>query len=384
MTIDNVVNDLQIALSDAREVNAVTTITNVINDLEIALADAQSLVSALPVWRQGRAIGVWATIPGSSMKNMVPQPPGATIDAWNGLAAVSDATRAMWVSAANGGHTDSSDNGVYAIDFLQGSPKWTTLHAPTPLAQRPTQSQAGAGMPAVPYDSDGTPNSCHSYFGLQFCPQRNLVIRPFGSALWYAAQSSPKMDGFNLATSEWEPAGTFQDSIYFGGVFSVCTDQRTGDIYVGTVNYQIAKWTQTTGSWGTVPLASSFGVPGYHGTIIDGKRNRLVRSYYGGSLASLPCLDLTTFSVTLGHTGITDTPVGEGRIIHDTDADLYYVTDSVGVWSIDPVTFTATTVAPLPVKAVNGVQSRFSYFPLLKGIVYYPNFTSDIYFYPTR
>lgn len=392
MTIASVITDLQIAFSNAQAVNSMTTITDVVNAIRQALTDAQSMQSSDPAWRVGLTVGVWAPIVGSSMKNMVPESPGATIDTWNGLAAVSDATRAMWVSAANGGHTDSSDNGVYGIDFLQAAPKWATLHAPTPAAERPTSAQSGAGMPAVPYDSDGQPNSCHSYFSLQFCPQRNRIIRPFSSALWYAAQSSECMDGFDLAGAKWDAAGTFPNCLTTAYAQSVTTDPNTGDIYVGalstftSINAYWAKWTQAANTWAAWITTGPFGIPGYHGIAIDAKRNRLVRSgetLNGDTLANIPWIDLATSVCTLSPTGITTAPRGERTITHDSDADVYYMTDSVSVWSINPTTFAATLVAPLPVKAVNGVQSRFAYFPLLKGIVYYPNFTSDLYFYPT-
>lgn len=349
--------------------------------------------TSAPAWRQGLTVGQWHDIPGTSMNAMVTGKPSRfTIDAWCGLANVSDANRALWVAAANGGHSDSSDNGVYGIDFLQDAPAWTVLCAATPLASRPTASQADAAL--IPYYSDGKPTSRHSYYTPQFCAPRNRVILPLAAAIWHAAQNSKQMDGFDLAANTWDPAGTFPDAAAAGTQYLVATHPVTGDIYVaGLASTSWWKWTQATNSWALIAPSPYF-LGGYHGGMVDGVRNRLVRSGSVDVVTSLAVMNLSTLASSIVSTG--SAMAGEAKLTncsstieHDTHNDKYYIGVSDGRhYLIDPATFVGTRLADLPAlpgsNAGNAFYNRFAYFPKLGGIAYYPNFASDIYFYPTE
>jgi hypothetical protein len=151
------------------------------------------------------------------------------------------------------------------------------------------------------------------------------------------------------------------------------------------------RWQQGAGPFGAwttpVPGGYGFGNSGYHGAIIDAKRNRLVRAGLtsnGEFLSKLPNFTLPNFkSPSQGLTGITDSPVGSRTITHDTRNDQYYLCDAVNVYRIDAATFAGSKVGPLPVAPINGALGRFAYFEKLGGVAYYPRFSANVWFYPT-
>lgn len=344
--------------------------------------------STIPAWRQGLPVGKWVEVAGTSLSTL--PVPAANIDAWCGLAALDDAASglALWVSAAGGGHSDSNDNGVYGIDWKDDAPAWYVMCPPSGPADRVSAASSGVGSPAVPYAHDGKPNSCHTYWSLVWCPQRGRIFRPFSSALWFAAQGARHMDGFDPLEGNWDAAGTWPDCVLSETQALVTCDPATGDIYYGSTGTgDLYKWTQATNEWGRVHVKGNFGYAGYHGGTIDATRNRLVRAGLtldGESLSRIPVLDLATGAAALVPTGIGDPPLGARSIVHDTRNDLYYLTDSVNVYSVDPDTFQGTRMGPLPLPAVNGAYSRFAYFAALGGIFYYPSFAQNVWFMATE
>jgi hypothetical protein len=334
-------------------------------------------------WRKGLPIGHWVEIPGTSLSKL--GVPSGNIDAWCGLAAIDEAS--LWVSAAGGGHSDSNDNGVYGINWMSDAPKWYTMCLPSSTADRVQAKQSGAGMPGVPYAADGKPNSCHTYWSLVWCAQQRRVIRPFSAALWYAAQSAPNMDGFDPIENDWDSPGTFPNSPIGGTQALVATDPSTGDIYVSDVANSWARWTQATNNWERFTLSGRFGYGGYHGAVVDAKRNRLVRAgttSNGDHLSQIPFFDLSTRVAQMVPSGIADPPLGARTIVHDTRNDAYYLTDSVNVYKIDPDTLAGAFLGPLPLPARNGAYSRFAYFASLGGIAYYPSFADNVWFMATE
>jgi hypothetical protein len=342
----------------------------------------------VPRWRSGLGVGRWIELPETSLKSL-PVPPG-NIDAWCGLAAVDrDSTPvALWVSAAGGGHSDSNDNGVYGIDLLNDAPQWYVMCPPSDKANRVSAAESGAGKAAFPYAHDGKPNSCHTYWSLVWVRQRGRVFRPFSSALWYGAQGAHCMDGFDAVAERWDPAGTWPDCPGAATQALVACDPNTGDIYYGSPNGGISKWTQAANAWAPFKVSgSAFGSPGYHGGVVDAKRNRLVRAGLtsnGDRISEIPFIDLATGKSALASTGISASPIAQRTIVHDSRNDDYYLTDSVNVYKVDPETFAGTSIAPLPVRATNGAHSRFAYFPALGGIAYYPSFANNIWFMATE
>ena len=89
---------------------------------------------------------------------------------------------------------------------------------------------------------------------------------------------------------------------------------------------------------------------------------------------------LTTLpSITGPLTGLSD----YAAVVHDLDNDRYLAVQGPGLYAIDPVTSVSTLVATVPA-AFNGVNNRLAYFQTLGGVAYLPQFSSNIFFLPTR
>lgn len=379
-----------------------TAITDVITSLTQAgtsdanaLAVAQAYVppSPYPKWRQGLPIGQWAEIAGTSLSKVTPPVPSGNINAWCGLASIDDPSiGTMFVSAAGGGHSDSNDNGVYAIDFSKDAPAWFVMCPPSALADRVTAAESGTGMPAVPYAHDGKPNSCHLYWAIGWHPLARRVIRPWASSLWYGSQGSPTMDGFDPVAGKWDPAGTWSTGLYDSYQAGFALDPTTGDIFYGaTATSAIYRLTWATKTWAQIHPTGSFGWLGFHGSCVDVKRNRIVSSGTIGvgsptnNMAQIPTLDLATLVGTVHATPwIPNPPLHQLHIVHDTGLDKYVLTDSVTVYQIDPVTWLGQALPPIPVTPVNGLHNRFAYFQSLKGIVCYPAYATNCWFMATE
>jgi len=338
--------------------------------------------TSTPAWRSGLPVGKFVSIPGTSLSALAGYSGGAANpNAWCGFVA----TPNEWYSALNGGHTDSSDNGVYAIDFTAEAPAWRVVRDPSALAER------GAAGTSLPYNADGVPNSRHTYQVLAYCAQRNRLLIPGGYALWQTSGGTKHMDGFDLERGEWDPAGTYPDNPVIMGVPpcpSVATDPRTGDIYVGEWNADTwLKWNCATNTWSEVNTSCT---KGYWGACIDVKRNRLVMgadTAHSASIAKLPYFDLTTLIAGTLDTGLTG-QVARGSscaITYDPDNDLYYWFDSsMAMYIVDPDTGVATPIAPDVPEAINGVWNRFVYFGApIYGIAYYPHFYENVWFMAT-
>jgi len=328
-------------------------------------------------WRRNwtAPIGTFAEMAGSGI-NLMPsseRPPAGTIDAWCGLAT----TATQWWSVANGGHNDSSDNGVYAIDFGADSPAWRVVRSPSALPDR-TRSKA--------YYADGLPASRHTYLTPCHCVPRNRILLPMGYALWGTAGSS-KMDGFDLDKLAYDPAGSFPDCPAWGAYppcASIATHPVTGDIYVGEYNKDAwYRWSSASNTWDRIGTTCQ---RGYWGACIDVKRNRLIlAAHVNADASTLPYFDLATGAVGALATGIAEKAHGSCVIVHDSDGDMYYwLNSTTTMFRIDPDTGASAHVPTKVPGPVNGVWTRFAYFgaPLF-GLMYYPRFSGNIWFMAT-
>lgn len=331
--------------------------------------------SALPSWRRNMVAGQVASIPGSSLAKLGSRNANA-IDAWTGLAAGAG----IWYSAANGGHTDSSDNGVYCVDLTNDAPSWKVLHPATGAPSIPSAAQAAAGR--LEYYLDGRPAARHSYYSPQVIAARNRIMLFYCAAAWGDGNASdPLVDGFRLDINEWDPQGAWSRGLVRNTLAQcVAKHPQTEDVYCA-MNGEFAKWTQMTGEWSA--LAPTPGVQlQFCGSLIDARRNRWVFS----SGKSLSLIDLSTLAYTkVALSGMTNEPGFDdyNNVVHDTGNDAYIVCCSDGrVYRIDPDSGVAAKLSQVPA-ARNGVQNRFAYFEALAGAAYYPEYGSDILFLAT-
>ena len=331
--------------------------------------------TAWPSWRRNMTAGQVMAIPGTSLATLGPRNANA-INAWTGLAAGAG----TWYSAANGGHTDSSDNGVYCVDLTTDAPSWKVLHEASQAPSIPSAAQASAGR--LEYYLDGRPAARHSYYSSQVIAARNRIMLFYCAAAWGDGNASdPIVDGFRLDVNEWDAQGAWNRGLVRNTLAQcVAKHPQTEDVYCA-MNGAFAKWTQMTGGWS--PLAPKPGVQlQFCGSLIDAVRNRWVFS----SGKSLSFIDLSTLAYTkLALSGMTNEPAFDdyNNVVHDSGSDAYMVCCSDGrVYRIDPDSGLAAKVLQLPA-ARNGVQNRFAYFATLGGAAYYPEYGSDILFLAT-
>ena len=347
-----------------------------------------------PAWRRNKPVGTFFQISGTA--NLAPlAPPGPwqppysrydsrnIIDAWNGLIRVGK----KWYSTKSGGHGD-----------WQITTTVTDLGLDAPQSAMVAQGSVfAAATMTSPYYSDGRPVSIHSYNSQVAVGDRLMTFGDFaayGTSVGYGA--GPYINGFNLATNDYDPAGTwasipagFTD---FTRAVPVCVHPTTQVVWL-SAGYNFAKWDH--GTWTTIqPNVGSIKYLYFNGypVCIDSKRNRWVglhdgEPYYNPGVVRFQTIDLTTYVLTetilAGTTLPTDPLAFNSAMTYDADGDRYLVQQGTSVFAVDPTTGATTVIATVPA-ALNGPQNRFEYFPDLGGVAYLPQYASNIYFMPTR
>jgi hypothetical protein len=337
--------------------------------------------------------------------------PKAAIDAWGCLVLI-DGTAAL-VSAANGGHHDSSDNGVYSIDLSKDAPAWETKLPSSTVVQEDAA-----------YYADGKPTSRHGYQHCHYISQRGRIML-FGARGNFGMGGSPENSptyGLDVSAGvdgvwAWDPAGTWAD---LGGQFAsrgfgIARDPNTGNV-ISSGNWL---WTQATNTW-SQPPGVDIGVR--VNSQFDTKRQRFFGFQigdgqgYGGTTITAGIVDRTTgartaiswaadaettasFAELQAKTpGIGNTPAYE-TMAYDAANDVFwlYYGDAVNVgeaqkfyritpqdaangWAMSRATFAGVQ---LPVTAFAGINGRVRYIPELHGFAIMPSATAGIFFVRT-
>ena len=141
------------------------------------------------------APGQWYQVPNSRLDAVLPDPlpdvaaggPEAIMDAWSG--GVYDTRRDQLV-VTGGGHATYGGNEVYAFELA--TLRWRRLTDPSPHISRNT-------VEAFP---DGTPASRHTFDGMEYLPDRDVLWR-YGGVLWTDGRSTSATWEFALATGQW-------------------------------------------------------------------------------------------------------------------------------------------------------------------------------------
>lgn len=227
-----------------------------------------------PTWLQGLAVGQYTricTLPGT-LREIVNAYSGA---AWNPTA------KTFYIHG--GGHNNSSDNSVWAVDISQNAPAVSVIGQPTDGTGAAVGSFAGdrfdlraveasyasTGAPVISglsptafftangqyYKSGGDwaaanrkPVSTHTYQHLVYVPETNKMMR-MGCVNGFGGNPGPRtgqMDGFNVATGQWDAPLSYLHSTYnahFGAneYSPVARDPSTGRVY----------WMSSTTYYGT-------------------------------------------------------------------------------------------------------------------------------------
>lgn len=333
----------------------------------------------MPAWRQGQAVGEWRQIAGTAMAGAPASVktfpglgntgPSAKVVAWTSFAL--DTRDSSLYSAANGGHMDYAGNEVNRISLIANSPAWTESLPSTAVAQV-TASSA--------YYADGRPASRHSYYGQVVNEVRNRVMTLGGSRFGDGGVLST-VDGFNLATNGWDGAGAFPSNSDLSSVAgpAIVDNKATGDIFLFS-NRNVWKWTNATNAWSK--LLSNATVYGqYSASAFDSRRNRIL--VLGGNGNDRGLYDLATNTVTTVPAVLNG---DANALAYDSAADVFLLRSGSVTYRINAGTFAVDqmpTSGTAPAVAPNGPWRRFLYVPALKGVVYVPTYTDEIFFLRT-
>ena len=352
-----------------------------------------------PAWLVGHPVNEWFQIPGTSSAG------GTAVFAFSGMA-LKPSTSEIIVALA-GGHGDSADNRVSSIQLDQDQPSWTVRMQPSAQVE-----------PNVAYYPDGKPSARHTYYTTHYVEQVDRLMIIGAQFVYGSAWTFPTVDGFDLTTNTWDPAGTWPD-LAVGGGYGKALDAATGDVWTAS-GYSISKWSAATHQQTVLKSFDSTFMAMQNAW--DPVRNQLVTLGFGdgwgyGNFPTLNAytIDATgmtatplTFNPSPGLTQfLTDTPVS-ASFEYDPDHDRFLYFDArhdgdhgaaddggrifvitpnaTSTWDVDILPLGPGTQNP-PRSSDVGINSRFRYVPALKGFVYLQaatwNDAPDLYFIRT-
>jgi hypothetical protein len=352
----------------------------------------------VPLWRQGMAVGEVKAIPGSAFA--IPGVDLDVIDAWGCLALI-DGTGTL-VSAANGGHGDTYDNGVYSISLLADTTAWVTRIA--------SSSFASVVLDAS-YYTDGKPGSRHGYGYAHYIPQRGKVVL-FGQRGTYSnGLDNYTVDAVDVNTWTWDgvvanspgTSGSGYPNIT-AGHWGIARDSVTGNVYT----QGNTRWNQASNTVETVSGYSTSTV--YFPAAYDSTRQQFfcmglgdgqgfgetfyARKWTASASASTTVTNITINSSSAYTQFLADSPEyagmdydpANGRFLFydgrgSAAGRIYVITPNSGsAWDMSILTTAGDT---LPATVSAGINGRFKYVPALGGFFVMPSATAGIYFLRT-
>jgi hypothetical protein len=195
---------------------------------------------AAPAWMTNAVIGQYTLMPNSIGSA------GAAANIYSSFV-IDDGLR-LWIAAA-GGHHDSDDNRVVKYDASVDNPTGWVVANPASVTKQED----------VAYYSDGKPTSRHLYDYMVYSPELRRVLLIGAQGAWGLPLGFNTIDGFNVDTNQWDPAGTYPYTYGTalassgGGAWGTIRDPNTGAIYFANQSV-VKKWTPgqaTVGNVGT-------------------------------------------------------------------------------------------------------------------------------------
>jgi len=313
----------------------------------------------------------WLSVPNTPMRSVAPVNgqfagtwgvggPGMVIAAWGGGALDTKRGRLiLW----GGGHADYYGNELYAFDIA--SLGWTRLTDPT---VNPVMDQE--------VNSDGTPNSRHTYGGLAYVAHADRFFGQAGSLAGVGFAKCDKTWTFDFDAKKWTDRNPPTTS---GGGFGVnCSyDPATKKVWWGrtglwSYDYDANTWTKHNND--------DFY---YFTSTVDTKRGQMIVVGNG-----------EVFSYDLKNANYTKQPwttTGGASFIAKGNVGLDYdpATDKIVGWRggsayiLDPVTqaWTVGTATGAPSEGQNGIYGRWRYVPSVNAFVVVTGLDTNVHFY---
>lgn len=339
-----------------------------------------------PAWATKDA-NEWIEISGTSGTD------GQPMNAWGDFSINQDTGEILF--GLLGGHNDGYQTRMSSLPLLSDAPAYVRLKESIPIEL----ALYSNGVNIYPYCLDGTtPSSRHPRYSTHYCPQNNRLMY-IGSPSLYGSggESSPVSNGFNLATNEWDPPGTYA-STPFDYVYGTAIDDL-GNIWCRYYKYNRAANTYTA-------LPSSYA----NTSAFDTSRRKLFALVKGngqgydthlGLIAKTFNEDcsayqtitfnasaaLTEFSsFDLDYSGMTYDPVRDRFLYYWGKAGaqgvIYIITpNGTNVWDVSKLVQGPNSVLPsLPPTSGAGINNRFKYLAALDGVVLITRESANVYF----
>ena len=289
-----------------------------------------------------------------------------------------DERSATLYQVAGGGHTDYSGNEVERLQLAVDAPAWSAVRTPTA-----TVSQGSF------YYADGRPCARHHYYGLQMNESDNRIMLIGGASWGTAPQVIDRLDAFDLSTGDYVLNGvSTRPSAVHEEAPAICRDPRNDDIYVvGKLN--VAKWTRSTGVWST-PISNRTAPSLYKcPSAFDSTRNLICSfpgPYQGNSYTYNPSTNSFAARTITG--AAISSSEGGAVYVRALDAFLIRASGAAGgtIYKVDAATnvasvFATTEGGSIPAILESGtVYNKFLYVPALRGCVYVPSYTGNVWF----
>jgi hypothetical protein len=339
-----------------------------------------------PAWAANAPLNAWMEIPGTGGAG------GTHADAYSGWAKLPNGKIAITLA---GGHGDGTRNSTVIIDMLANAPAWVEIGAPSP-----TNSYD------VAYREDGKPNTSHTYYATMWVPAMNRLMR-IGSIYTSGELTRifPTVDGFDLASKTWAPAGTYPNVPVGGQGFGY--NPVTNQVLLGDKYYNPLNGAVTNIATGGVNMPRS-------PWAWDTKRNQFFGICLGDNQRyslSLGVLAAKISGTTASAITIADSlaksqfaseypeyaaleydPVNDCYLLYcgaptptgaSTAGHLYKIKpNDSSVWPIDFFNYGSGGITPVS-SVSSGVLNKFSYIPELKGFVMMATKSANLYFLRT-
>lgn len=328
------------------------------------------------------ANGSWVSVPGSEMRSIyqpaLDQQPGwpsasfdGVQDSWSSATCVGDE-----LVAWGGGHTDSANNGVFAVNVTNG--RWRRITNPSSVWQ---QTNAGApnycpdpdgdGVhtcvppfgPSCDYGScnvmpDGTPSSRHTY---DLISNDGNFLYDLSGAIWSGGNQGvgPRSWKLSLSTGAW----TAITDRTGGTMGTGGTAYLNGKIYHAFTSFNASTYDVASDTWVNGSLQKPIGV---HSQLLYVPTVNRLYALGGGAAWSIPVASWPSGpSTDLGPTGLAAQANGVGLTYYPPE-DLILLWDGGRtIQTLDPHTGAWGSVTPGGVDpgaaTSTGTWGRFSY-----------------------
>lgn len=337
-----------------------------------------------PGWAVAAPLNAWIEIPGTAGAG------GSNIESYSGWAPLPDG---RIVSTLNGGHGDGTRNSTVIINLLSDAPRWSEIGPPSPTNTYETA-----------YREDGKPNTSHIYHSTMWVPTTNRVMRIGCKYVNGGGNTSFKtVDGFDLSTNRWDPAGTYPNLtssdtgvgyhpilnqvLTVGSFFNPLTGAHTPI----TNNGNVPSLVRFPYSWDST-RKQFFGVQ-----VGDGQRYSLslglvAVKIVGPVATAITIADSPAKTMFLNdlpeYAGMAYDPVNDQFLFYwgaseETRGRIFIIKpNNTTTWDMTLFNYQSGGVLPVAA-AASGINSKFTYVPQLKGIVTLLSAKSNLYFMRT-